>query len=61
MEKNLPSRGFPGGPAVKNLPCNAKDMGSIPGRGTKTPRAMEQPSSCAQLESSSAATKTNAA
>ena len=22
---------FPGGPVIKNLPCNAGDMGSIPG------------------------------
>ena len=25
---------FPGGPAVKNLPANAGDTGSIPGWGT---------------------------
>ena len=25
---------FPGGPVVKNLPCNAGDAGLIPGRGT---------------------------
>ena len=30
---------FLGGPMVKNLPCNAEDMGSIPGWGTKTPQA----------------------
>ena len=30
---------FSGGPVVKNLPSNAGDMGSIPGRGTKSPRA----------------------
>ena len=24
---------FPGGAVVKNLPCNAGDMGSIPGPG----------------------------
>ena len=29
----------PGGPVVKNLPCNAGDMGSIPGQGTKIPPA----------------------
>ena len=28
---------FLGGPVVKNLPCNAGDVGSIPGLGTKTP------------------------
>ena len=26
---------FPGGPVVKNLPCNAQDVGSIPGWGSK--------------------------
>ena len=25
--------GFPGGQGVKNLSCNARDMGSIPGPG----------------------------
>ena len=33
---------FPGGSVVKNPPCNAGDMGSIPGWGTKIPHAMEQ-------------------
>ena len=33
---------FPGGPVVMNLPCNAGNGGSIPGRGTKIPRAVEQ-------------------
>ena len=27
---------------VKNPPCNAGDMGSIPGQGTKIPCATEQ-------------------
>ncbi|XP_055441260.1 uncharacterized protein LOC129655187 isoform X2 [Bubalus kerabau] len=36
------SRDFPGGPVVKNPPCNAGDQGSIPGRGTKIPHAEEQ-------------------
>ena len=35
-------RDFPGGPVVKNLPCNAGDASSIPGRGTKIPHAVEQ-------------------
>ena len=30
-DKNLPCRGFPGGPV--NPPANAGDMGSIPGLG----------------------------
>ena len=33
---------FPGGPVVKNLPYNAGDPGSIPGQGTKSPRAVGQ-------------------
>ena len=32
-------RNFPGGPVVKNPPCNAGDAGSISGRGTKIPHA----------------------
>ena len=41
--KNIqPRQDFPGGPVVKNLPCNAGDMGSIPGRGPKIPHAMGQ-------------------
>ena len=36
------ARDFPGGPVVKNPPCNAGDSGSILGRGTKIPRAAEQ-------------------
>ena len=34
--------GFPGGPVVKHLPSNAGAVGSIPGWGTKIPRATEQ-------------------
>ena len=33
---------FPGVPVVKNLLCNAGDVGLIPGRGTKIPYAGEQ-------------------
>ena len=36
------SWGFPGGPVVKNLPSDAGDRGSIPGQGTKIPRAAGQ-------------------
>ena len=32
---------------VKSLPCNAGDVGSIPGWGTKIPHAAEQLSPCA--------------
>ena len=32
---------------VKNLPCNAEDVGSISGQETKIPHASEQLSPCA--------------
>ena len=32
---------FPGGPVVNNPPCNARDVGLIPGQGTKIPHTME--------------------
>ena len=38
---------FPGGPVVKNPPCNAGDTGSIPGRENKIPCVAEQLSLCA--------------
>ena len=37
-------RDIPGGWAVKNLPCSADDIGSIPGWVTKVSHAVEQPS-----------------
>ena len=40
--KNDQGWDFPGGPVVKNPPCNAGDMGSIPGQRTKIPHAAEQ-------------------
>ena len=33
LKPSRPAMGFPGGSAVKNLPANARDMGSIPGLG----------------------------
>ena len=36
------SKDFPGGPVIKNPPCDAEDTGSAPGRGTKIPHATEQ-------------------
>ena len=33
---------LPGGPVVKNPPCNAGDPGLIPGQGTKIPHAVGQ-------------------
>ena len=35
------TRDFPGSPVVKNLPCEAGDLGSIPGWGTMIPHATE--------------------
>ena len=35
-------RDFPCSPVVKNLPFNAGDMGSVPGKGTKILHATEQ-------------------
>ena len=36
------SGNFPGGPVVKNPPSNARDVGLIPGQGTKIPHAVGQ-------------------
>ena len=36
------NRDFFSGPVVKNLPPNAGEVGSIPGRGTKIPQATGQ-------------------
>lgn len=35
-------RDFSGGPVVKNMPSNAENMGSIPGRETKMPHGVGQ-------------------
>ena len=37
---------FLSGSVVKNLPCNAGDLGSIPGRGSKAPHTSEELSLC---------------
>ena len=33
---------FPGSPVVKNLPSNARDANSSPGRGTRIPHAARE-------------------
>ena len=43
---------FPGGPVAKNPLCNARDMGSIPGQGTKIPHDVEQVSQYATTRES---------
>ena len=35
-------RDIPGGPVIKNLPCNIGDAHSTPGQGTEIPCAAEQ-------------------
>ena len=40
--KAIKSWDFPGGPVVKNPPYNAGDVVSIPGQGTRIPRAARQ-------------------
>ena len=44
--KSKQLRDSPGGPGVKDPPCNAGGMGSILDWGTKIPHAVEQLSSC---------------
>ncbi|KAI4568734.1 hypothetical protein MJG53_014352 [Ovis ammon polii x Ovis aries] len=43
---------FPGGPVVKNLPCNAGDVGSILGQGTEIPYSSEQLNQCTPTKGS---------
>ena len=38
--KKMVNRDFPGGPVVKNMPCNAGDIVLISGGGTKIPHAL---------------------
>ena len=40
--KNLKRWDFPGDPVGENLPCDAGNVGWIPGWGTKIPHAMEK-------------------
>ena len=47
LSKRNSKRDSPGGPVVKNPPCNAGDVGSILGQGTKNPHAAGQLSPCA--------------
>ena len=43
---NEKNRDVPGGPVVKNLPCNAEDTGLIPGWGAKILHAAEHQGPC---------------
>ena len=44
--------GFPGGPVVKSPPCNAGEVGLIPGQRTKISYAKEQLSPSASTRES---------
>ena len=46
-ESEKGSQDLPSGPVAKNLPCNAGNISSIPGQGTKIPHAVEQLILCA--------------
>ena len=50
-------RDLPGTPAVKNLPCNAEDVGLVPGQGTKILHAEGQLSPSTQKEKPEHTTK----
>ena len=47
------SESFPGGPVVKTSPSNSRGMSSIPGQGTKFPRASAADSAVASVVSNS--------
>ena len=42
IENKRSCRDFLGGPMVKNPPCNAEEVGSIPGQRTRPPQAVEK-------------------
>jgi len=44
--RNIDVWDFPGGPGITNPPPNVRDMGLIPGRGTKLPHATGELSLC---------------
>ena len=50
--KKLLNWDFPGGPLVKNSPCNARDPGLIRVRGTKVQHVAEQLSLCIATQQS---------
>ena len=50
QDKKIKSEwGFPGGPVAKNPSFNARDMGWIPGQGTKT-QALQLEGLCSATE-----------
>ena len=56
--QNCMKGNFPGGPLVKNLPCNAGNVGLIPGLETKIPQTSRQLSLRPVLKIPCATTKT---
>ena len=57
--KNTINWDFPGDPVVKNPPSSARDMGSIPGWGTKIPHALGQLSPCTETMEPPARSRTH--
>ena len=50
--RNLTHTGFPGGPAAKNPPASAGDVGSVPGLGRSPGEGNVSPLQCSCLETS---------
>ena len=50
MDKESQGGDFPGGPAVKDLPCNAADVSLTPGWGTKGFQGGSAGKDCLQCE-----------
>ena len=46
LHRNVFSGDFPGGPVIKNSPCNAGDTGSIPGPGNLSCHRASKPAHC---------------
>ena len=57
MNFKISSQDLPGGPVVKNSPCNSGNAGLLPGQRTKISRTVEQRSPCTQLLSPCAPTR----
>lgn len=57
MAQNVLPGDVPGRPVVKNLPCGAGNVRSIPGQGTEIPEAVEQLSPTSRPEGPCATVK----
>ena len=50
LSKILANQDFPGHPVIKNPPCNARDIGSIPAQKTGISDVVGQPRPCATMK-----------